>query len=91
MIGEMVQRLLESVHKRRLAISARSRQHNAEARGFRCEVFGKLQQVLLSVRVKIELPLSVLHFDFVERREQSGGIFSRHVEPKTTRESRLPF
>lgn len=90
MIGEMVQRLLESVHKRRLAIAARSRQHNAEARGFRSEVFCEFQQTLLSVRVKFELPQPAFHFDFIERREQSGGIVRRHIEPKTTLESHLP-
>lgn len=87
----MVQRTLKSVHKRSFAVAARPRQHNAEARGFRRDVFGKLQQVLLSVRVKFEMPQSAFHFDFIECREQSGGIFRRHVEPKTTRESHLPF
>lgn len=90
MIGKMIQRLLKSVHKRRLAVSARSRQHNAEARGFRCEVFGKLQKALFSVCVKFELPQSAFHFDFIERREQSDGIICRHIESKTTLESHLP-
>ena len=90
MIGKMIQRLLKSVHKRRLAVSARSRQHNAEARGFRCEVFGKLQKALLSVCVKFELPQTAFYFDFIERREQSDGIICRHIESKTTLESHLP-
>ena len=90
MIGKMMQRLLKSVHKRRLAVSARSRQHNAEARGFRCEVFGKLQKALFSVCVKFELPQPAFHFDFIERREQSDGIICRHIESKTTLESHLP-
>ena len=90
MIGKMVQRLLESVHKRRLAVAARSRQHNAEARCFRCEVFGELQKALLSVCIKFELSQSAFHFDFIERREQSDGIVCRHIEPKTTLESHLP-
>ena len=90
MIGKMVQRLLKSVHKRRLAVAARSRQHNAEARGFRCEVFGKLQKALLSVCVEFELPQPAFHFDFIERREQSYSIVRRHIEPKTTLESHLP-
>ena len=90
MIGKMIQRLLESVHQRRLAVAARSRQHNAEARCFRCEVFCELQKALLSVCVKFELPQSAFHFDFIERREQSDGIVRRHIEPKTTLESHLP-
>ena len=90
MIGEMVQRLLESVHKRRLAIAARSRQHNAEARGFRSEVFCEFQKALLSVCVKFELPQSAFYFDFIECSEQSDGIICRHIEPKTTLESHLP-
>lgn len=90
MIGKMIQCLLESVHKRRLAIAARSRQHNAEARGFRSEVFCELQKALLSVCVKFELPQTAFHFDFIERREQSDGIICRHIEPKTTLESHLP-
>ena len=90
MIGKMVQRLLKGVHKRRLAVAARSRQHNAEARCFRSEVFCELQKALLSVCVKFELPQSAFHFDFIERREQSDGIVRRHIEPKTTLESHLP-
>ena len=90
MIGKMIQCLLKSVHKRRLAIAARSRQHNAEARGFRSEVFCEFQQTLLSVCVKFELSQSAFHFDFIERREQSDGIICRHIESKTTLESHLP-
>ena len=90
MIGKMIQRLLKSVHKRRLAVATRSRQHNAEARGFRREVFGKFKQTLLSVCVEFELPQPAFHFDFIERREQSDGIVRRHIEPKTTLESHLP-
>lgn len=90
MIGKMIQCLLKSVHKRRLAIAARSRQHNAEARCFRCEVFCELQKALLSVCIKSELSQSAFHFDFIERREQSDGIICRHIESKTTLESHLP-
>ena len=90
MIGKMVQRLLKSIHKCGFAVAARSRQHNAKARGFRREVFGELQKALLSVCVKFELPQPAFHFDFIERREQSYSIVRRHIEPKTTLESHLP-
>lgn len=90
MIGKMVQRLLKSIHKRGFAVAARSRQHNAEARCFRREVFSELQKALLSVCVEFERPQPAFHFDFIERREQSYSIVRRHIEPKTTLESHLP-
>ena len=82
-VVEKVNRTLQGLDERCLAVTASAAQQNPELWSGVCKVCGEADEVTVSVLVKHKVAVAILNGDLVVRRQQVESVLLRHVESKT--------